>query len=214
MARPALRKLDSAIDFSAHYAEIEHLPRPLALPALFGRDALTEIEVGSGKGMFLVQSGTRWRERNWLGIELSRKYACYVAYQAARRQLRNVLVIHGDGQRLFRDYLLGDVAAAVHVYFPDPWWKKRHKKRRLLNDSFLRDVERVLRPGGTLHIWTDVREYFDATIERIGGLTLLVAATGQMEQPMDEEYRTHFERRTRQAGEQVFRAAFQKRVDL
>ena len=69
---------------------------------------------------------------------------------------------------------------AHHVYFPDPWWKSRHKKRRVLNDAFLRDVVRTLAVGGRLHFWTDVEEYFQTTLE-------LIAATVKLRGPMPVE---------------------------
>jgi tRNA (guanine-N7-)-methyltransferase len=100
----------------------------------------------------------------------------------------------------------------VHVYFPDPWWKKRHKKRRVMNADFLRDVERTLAPGGRLHFWTDVEEYFQTTLALIasavtlqGPLPVLVKLS-----VLDLEYRSLFERRTRLSVLPVYRAEFRK----
>ena len=78
------------------------------------------------------------------------------------------MVVSGDALRVFHELIPDDSLAAVHVYFPDPWWKKRHKKRRVMRESFLRDVERTLQPGGQLHFWTDVEEYFRTTLELAG----------------------------------------------
>ena len=93
-----------------------------------------------------------------------------------------------------------------------PWWKARHKKRRVINERFVRDVERVLVPDGELHFWTDVEEYFSAGLELIAAATTL---QGPIEVPEstpqhDLDFRTHFERRTRLHEEKVFRARFQK----
>ena len=85
-------------------------------------------------------------------------------------------MIRGDGLALFREWFPTASLSAVHVYFPDPWWKKRHKKRRVLNEDFLRDVQRTLVAGGRLHFWTDVEEYFQATLE-------LVAANDEAHRP-------------------------------
>ena len=63
---------------------------------------------------------------------------------------------------------------AVHVYFPDPWWKKRHRKRRVMNEGFLKNVERTLKPGRSLQFWTDVEEYFTTTLELIKNSTTLI----------------------------------------
>jgi tRNA (guanine-N7-)-methyltransferase len=102
--------------------------------------------------------------------------------------------------------------AAVHVYFPDPWWKARHKKRRVMNESFLADVHRVLVLGGSLHFWTDVEEYFQTTLELMSRVSPLVGPQPVPERTPDHDldYRTHFERRKRKAGLPIFRAEFKK----
>jgi tRNA (guanine-N7-)-methyltransferase len=121
-------------------------------------------------------------------------------------------MIHGDALALFRQWFPANGLAAVHVYFPDPWWKKRHKKRRVLNEDFLQDVERTLAPGGRLHFWTDVEEYFQATLELIPAVTKLAGplAVAETRAEHDLDYRTHFERRTRKSELPVFRVEFAK----
>ena len=101
---------------------------------------------------------------------------------------------------------------AVHVYFPDPWWKKRHKKRRVMNEEFLRDVERTLIADGRLHFWTDVEEYFQTTLALIASSTAFIGPVPVAEKPAehDLDYRTHFERRTRKSELPVYRAEFRK----
>jgi tRNA (guanine-N7-)-methyltransferase len=105
--------------------------------------------------------------------------------------------------------------AAVHVYFPDPWWKQRHKKRRVMREALVRDVERTLVVGGTLHFWTDVEEYFTSTLSLIAAETTLLGPLPVEERPAqhDLDYRTHFERRMRMNDEPVYRAVFRKAAD-
>lgn len=213
MGRRALRQSDPALDLSQHLRTLEQLPVPFDAEPIFGRVAPLEIEVGSGKGLFLASAAAAHPQRNYLGIEVVRKYARLAATRLARREFANAIVVHGDGLRLFHEMLPDRVAAAVHVYFPDPWWKKRHHKRRVMNEAFLRDVERTLQPGGSLHFWTDVQEYFQATLELIATVTTLA---GPFDVPIPEpahdlDYRTHFERRMRLHNLEVFRAEFQKR---
>jgi tRNA (guanine-N7-)-methyltransferase len=213
MARRPLRKLDPPLDLARHYREIEELPRSWDSRGLFGRDAPLEVEVGSGKGMFLVGAAATHSDRNFLGIEKALTYARYAAARLAKRGLKNAVVVHGDALRVFKELLAEHSLAAVHVYFPDPWWKKRHKKRRVLNASFLRDVERTLMVYGRLHFWTDVEEYFLTTLDVIRETTGLTGPFEVAERPPehDLDYRTHFERRTRLHGEPVYRAEFEKR---
>jgi tRNA (guanine-N7-)-methyltransferase len=211
MPRRALRKIDSALASAPYYQSAGELPRPLDPAALFPRSAPLEIEIGSGKGLFLATASARFPERNFLGVEISHKYARFAAARLAKAERRNARVIDGDAVRLMSELPAG-CAAAVHVYFPDPWWKQRHKKRRVMNEPLLRDVERVLLPRGVLHFWTDVEEYFVATLELIRAATGLFGPSDVPESPAehDLDYRTHFERRMRQSGLPVYRAQFCK----
>jgi tRNA (guanine-N7-)-methyltransferase len=149
---------------------------------------------------------------NFFGVEIATKYARFAAARLAKRELANAVMLHGDGQRLFAELLPDDSVAAVHVYFPDPWWKKRHHKRRIMNSRFVKDVERRLMPGGSLHYWTDVEERYRETLEVLAENTQLSGPLEVIERPAehDLDYRTHFERRMRLNELPVFRAEFRK----
>jgi tRNA (guanine-N7-)-methyltransferase len=179
---------------------------------MFDRVARLEIEVGSGKGLFLVNASGENPDRNFLGCEISRKYARFAAARLVRAQRANAIVLHGDARELFHDVLPDSCAAAAHVYFPDPWWKKRHMRRRLLNGPFLMDLERTLEPGGILHFWSDVEEYFRGTLELIAESTKLAGPFDVAERPAEDDmdYRTHFERRMRLHEVPVYRAEFRR----
>jgi len=213
MGRRALRKVDPSLDLSAHLRTFDELPRPWRPEALFGRRAPLEVEVGSGKGLFLRSAAAGRPGTDFLGIELAGKYARFAAAALAKRNLQNAVVVVADALRVFAEVLPDASIEAVHVYFPDPWWKKRHKKRRLMRESFVRDVERTLRSGGLLHFWTDVEEYFHASLELLAAHTRLEGPLDVPESPAehDMDYRTHFERRVRLHEEAVYRAEFRKR---
>lgn len=212
MPRRALRKIDAGIDLARHLRRFEELPIPWRGGMIFGREAPLEVEVGSGKGLFLTSAAAAMPERDFVGIELAGKYARFAAARLLKRGLTNACVIEGDGPRVFSERLPDASLAAVHVYFPDPWWKARHKKRRLMTAAFLGNVERTLAEGGRLHFWTDVREYFETTLELVHSSTRLAGPFDVPERPPehDLDYRTNFERRTRLAGEPVYRAEFVK----
>jgi tRNA (guanine-N7-)-methyltransferase len=212
MGRRALRKIDPAIDLTGYFRTFDQLPRPWDAAALFGRAAPLEMEVGSGKGLFLRSAAAARPEANFLGVEVVRKYAEFAAAGLAKAGLCNALVIHADALRVFGELIPDNSLAAVHVYFPDPWWKKRHRKRRVMRESFVRDVERTLRAGGSLHFWTDVEEYFQTSLELLAAHTTLLGPLPVPELPAEHDmaYRTHFERRVRLASEPVFRAEFRK----
>jgi tRNA (guanine-N7-)-methyltransferase len=212
MGRRVLRKIDPGLDLSRHLKTWDELPQPWNAAQIFGRDAPLEVEVGSGKGLFLQSAAAAAPAHNFLGVEIATKYAHFAAARLARQALPNTVVVHGDAQRLFAELLPDDSLAAVHVYFPDPWWKKRHHKRRVLNEQFVQNVARTLASGGALHFWTDVEERFNATLELIAAETRLI---GPLEVAVrcaehDLDYRTHFERRTRLSERPVYRAEFRK----
>src|SRR5262249_17993011 len=100
---------------------------------------------------------------------------------------------------------------AVHVYFPDPWWKQRHKKRRVFADSLIADIERTLKPGGELRIASDVEEYFGVITTLVSGrgrfLAQIVSEPEAPEHALD--YPTNFERNYRIQGRSLFRASYQ-----
>lgn len=212
MGRRALRKIDPALDLSGHFRLAEELPERFDPAALFSRQAPLEVEVGSGKGLFLASASGERPEHNFLGIEVAQKYAKFAAARLVRLQRTNALMVAGDALALFRDWVPDGSLAAVHVYFPDPWWKKRHRRRRVLNEVFLRDVERTLVAGGSLHFWTDVEEYYQSTLELIAEVTTLRGPLAVEPRPAehDLDYHTHFERRTRLNEQPVYRSEFRK----
>ena len=212
MGRRALRKLDPKLDLSRHLLILKEMTPPLDTTALFGREAPLELEMGSGKGLFLSAAAAARPERNFLGVELAAKYAAHCASRLVRKGLTNAAMVSGDGLRLFHEFIADASVDDVHVYFPDPWWKARHRKRRVLNEPFLADVLRVLKPGGRMHFWTDVQEYYESTLELMARVSPLVGPLPVEESPSehDLDYRTHFERRTRKNEEPVYRSQFVK----
>jgi len=210
MGRRALRKIEPTLDLTNHLCTVDELPRPFQAAVQFGRELPLEVEVGSGKGLFIQNAAESHPDRCYLGIEVMRKYARFCAARLARRKLQNALMVQGDGLRVFHENLLDQSVAAVHVYFPDPWWKKRHKKRRVMNEQLLADIQRVLIPGGRLHFWTDVAEYYETSLELIADETSLIGPLPVQERPAtdDLDYQTHFERRTRLHAQPVYRAEF------
>ena len=148
------------IDTTPFTLELPELEAPVSWPAVFGNDQPVELEVGLGQGAVPGQRGDGQPGHNFLGIELSRKYARLAAERVAKRNLTNVRVVAGDARLFLARYVPPASLRAVHVYFPDPWWKKRHKKRRVFAEPLVADIERGLEPGGDLQVATDVEEYF------------------------------------------------------
>ncbi|MFM8705257.1 MAG: tRNA (guanine(46)-N(7))-methyltransferase TrmB, partial [Planctomycetia bacterium] len=212
MPRRPPRKPDPSLDLSGHLLELAALPVPLDPAGLFPSAAPVEMEVGSGKGLFLATASAARPDLNLLGVEISGGYARLCAGRLAAQRAANARVIHGDATYLASSLLADACLAGIHVYFPDPWWKARPRKRRVLSDTFLAHAGRVLVRGGHLHIWTDVEEYFYEALAAAAGTGLFAPAQTVAARPAahDLDYRPHFERRTRLAGAPVWRALLER----
>jgi tRNA (guanine-N7-)-methyltransferase len=212
MARRSVKSISEDVNLSGVLKLPEELPNPLTSESLFGNAAPLELEIGSGKGMFIRKAADQFPQHNFLGIEIGKKFARLCASRLANREQHNAVMVCGDATAVLHENIPDASLEAVHVYFPDPWWKRAHRKRRVLRTEVLKLIEQKLRSGGTLHFWTDVEEYFQSTLTLLAAETQL---TGPLEVPEKQaedadDYRTHFERRTRLHGEPVFRCEFRK----
>lgn len=171
-----------------------------------------ELEVGSGKGLFLQQAAEERPQHNFIGIELSGKFANRAADRLARHTLTNVQMLRGDAEAFLLKVVPDQSVAAVHVYFPDPWWRRKHKKRRVLNDDTLAAIERILVPNGQFHFWTDVLDYYELICRHVIECMTLDGPryVPQRAAQHDLDYTTHFERRARRNHQPIYRAVFGK----
>jgi tRNA (guanine-N7-)-methyltransferase len=199
---------------SAGAIELEILPGrvegPLDPAALFGRKAPLEIEIGIGKGRFILEEAALRPATDFLGLEWSLKHLRLAKERAAKRGLTNVRFHRADAKHVLADLLPSLSAERVHVYCPDPWPKTRHHKRRLFDAATTRHLERVLRPGGFLHVSTDVRDYFEVIVATVAGATALRPAEDPLFPAGDGDGKTNYETKYLLAGRRIHRAAFQK----
>lgn len=135
---------------------------------VFGRDCPVHIEVGVGKGTFLLNQAKIAGDVNFLGIEWARKYYRYALDRIGRWGLGNVRIIRTDAASFVAEHVADESVECFHIYFPDPWPKKRHHKRRFVSPANLEQVLRCLKTGGQLRIATDHAEYFEVMQEVIG----------------------------------------------
>lgn len=131
------------------------------LQSLFSQEAPVEMEVGSGKGTFLVNQAQAHPDVNYLGIEWANKYYKYSVDRIRRWNLVNVRILRADARDFIGHCLAGESVRALHVYFPDPWPKKRHHKRRFFTVANVQRTLRCLAVGGELRTATDHAEYFE-----------------------------------------------------
>jgi tRNA (guanine-N7-)-methyltransferase len=125
---------------------------------IFGVSDQIEMEIGFGRGLFLRQRTLAAPEVRLLGLEIKNKLAYRVSQQCQRLGLSRVRVMAGDARKVLPNVTPDSALSRVFLHFPDPWWKKRHAKRRLLDEDLLDQLARLLKPGGELFIQTDVEE--------------------------------------------------------
>jgi tRNA (guanine-N7-)-methyltransferase len=188
------------------------LQEPLEWSQIAPSQSPVELEIGSGKGHFLQTAAQQRPAHFFVGIELAAKFANQAADRLNRQSLPNAVIYRGDAQSFLQKIVPDAGLMAIHVYFPDPWWRNRHKKRRVLNEQALQDIYRTLQPGGRLHFWTDVLDYYEHICGQIMELTPLTGPgfVPQRAAMHSMDYTTHFERRARNHGQAVYRATFDK----
>jgi tRNA (guanine-N7-)-methyltransferase len=135
---------------------------------VFGRDGPVHIEAGAGKGTFLLNQAKTHSDVNFLGIEWARKYYRYAVDRIGRWGFTNVRIIRTEAASFIAHFVPDDSVECFHIYFPDPWPKKSHHKRRFLCPANLEQLLRCLKTGGQLRIATDHAEYFEVIEKLIG----------------------------------------------
>lgn len=156
--------------------DLETLPKPIDWAALFANDHPVEIEIGSGKGTFLADQARSRPEANFLGIEWARWFWRYASDRLRRNGLANARAVRAEASYFLDEHVPAASVAALHVYFPDPWPKARHHRRRLIAPSFMPKAARVLAPGARLQVVTDHAEYWEqieATVRSADGFEVV-----------------------------------------
>jgi len=175
----------------------------IELGSLFVRDAPLELEIGAGRGDFVIDRAAALPERNFLAVELAASIAQLMALRVARRGLANLRVVRMDARTLVNLMLPDRSLAACHIYFPDPWPKERHSKHRLFTAAFISTLSRKLASGAPLFIATDVRPYAEK-------IFAMAEAAGMRAQPLPVPGAngTGFARKFMAAGIAVYARAY------
>jgi tRNA (guanine-N7-)-methyltransferase len=145
--------------------DVDALPRPLNFSELYDNANPVELEIGMGKATFLTEQAKARPEVNFFGIEWQRWYWRYASDRLRRNGCTNARTVRAEASFFLEEFVPLDSIAVLHIYFPDPWPKARHHKRRLIQSKFLPLVRRVLTPGGRLQVVTDHRGYWEENIE-------------------------------------------------
>jgi tRNA (guanine-N7-)-methyltransferase len=145
--------------------DVDKLPKPVRWPELFGNDRSVELEIGSGKGTFLTDQAKARPEVNFFGIEWANFFWKYASDRLRRNNCMNARTVRAEASFFLNEFVEPASLSVLHIYFPDPWPKARHHKRRLIQPKFMPLVQRVLVPGGRLQVVTDHQGYWEENIE-------------------------------------------------
>lgn len=177
----------------------------LDLERLFGRDAPTVLEIGFGNGESLTQQAAERPDANFLGIEVHEPGIGHCLIRVRELGLENLRLVRHDAVEILAHSLPPDSLQRINLYFPDPWPKKRHHKRRIVQPGFLDLCARALRPGGTLHIatdWLDYALHIDAVVSADPAFRRASFREHGGDAPLDRP-RTKFEQRGLSRGHRI-----------
>jgi tRNA (guanine-N7-)-methyltransferase len=187
--------------------------QPFDFAAMFGREAPVVFEVGFGNGESLVALAAAHPERNFVGLEVHPPGVGHLLLQCETAQLANVRIVCDDAVDVLQRRVADATLDELLLYFPDPWPKKRHHKRRIVQPAFVALVARKLKPGGVLRMATDWQPYAEHMLAIAGQCDGLVntAADGLYVERPDSRPLTRFERRGQRLGHGVWDLAFVRR---
>jgi len=173
---------------------------------IFGNANPVVMEIGSGKGRFLIATATERRDLNVIGIEKSLHYHRVISERVEKRHLTNVRLINHDAFLVLQKMVPDASIAEVHIYFPDPWPRPKEQKRRIVRVEVLREIRRVLVDGGSGIYVTDHKEYFEKAAPLI---EQFFRAERRVPGPGDPP-RTNYEAKYREEGRDIYEVRFWK----
>ena len=186
----------------------------LDLDRLFGHQAAHTLEIGFGNGASLATMAEQEPDTDFIGIEVHRPGVGHLLLELERRRLKNVRILCADAMLVLRDCLPDCSLDRVLLFFPDPWPKKRHHKRRIVQPVFIDLLARKLKPGGILHMATDWENYAEQMLAVMEKADAFRNCAGQRRYSHRPAYRpvTRFEQRGQQLGHGVWDLLFEKTV--
>jgi tRNA (guanine-N7-)-methyltransferase len=184
----------------------------LDLPTLFGRDAPRTLEIGFGNGDSLVALAVAHPDRDYLGIEVHRPGVGHLMLMCEAERLRNVRIVCRDAVEVLERRIADGTLDEVLLYFPDPWHKKRHHKRRIVQPAFVDLVVRKLGSRGVFRMATDWQDYAEHMLATVGACAALrnESSGGDYVPRPDSRPLTRFEQRGHRLGHGVWDLAFRK----
>jgi tRNA (guanine-N7-)-methyltransferase len=183
---------------------------PIFMDELFGRDAPRYIEIGFGMGTSLIEMAETHPEHDYLGIEVHRPGVGSLLASLHDKGLTNLRVINDDAVKVLAEHIPADSMDGAMLFFPDPWQKKKHHKRRILQVPFIQSVMRCLKQGGVFHLATDWEDYAQQMLETLTATEGLVNSVNEGYASRGQRPMTKYERRGLRLGHEVHDLIFIK----
>ncbi|CAH1904269.1 tRNA m(7)G46 methyltransferase [Candidatus Nitrotoga sp. HW29] len=189
---------------------IPYFPQPLDLENVFGRSATQILEIGFGMGETTAAIAQSHPQNDYLALEVHTPGVGSLLKQIEESGLKNIRIIQHDAVEVLRDMLADDVLDGVHIFFPDPWHKARHNKRRLIQPPFVAQLVKKIKPGGYIHVATDWQDYAEQVLTVLSGEKSLGNTAADYAPRPAYRPLTKFEQRGLRLGHGVWDLVFKK----
>lgn len=203
-----------AIDTLQPRYGIPYVARPLDLAQAFGRTAPVILEIGFGMGDSTAVIAQAHPENDYLALEVHTPGVGNLLKLIDSENLKNVRIMQHDAVEVLRDMIADGTLDGVHIFFPDPWHKARHNKRRLIQAPFIAKLAQKLKPGGYIHVATDWQDYAEQVLRVLSEEPLLENTAADYAPRPDYRPLTKFEQRGLRLGHGVWDLVFRRKKDL
>ncbi len=184
---------------------------PINLQNIFQRDAKTNLEIGFGSGYSLLEMAKAFPQENFIGIETHLPGVGSLLLGIEAAELKNIRVYHADAVEVLQQCIPENTLDVIQIFFPDPWPKRKHHKRRLIQENFVRQILTRLKPHGTIHLATDWQHYAEHMMTVLSAISELKNASGDgkyAERSSQRPVITKFEQRGKQCGRDIWELQF------
>ncbi len=184
--------------------------QPIDFVSAFGRDAPVYLEVGFGMGQSLLEIARKHPQHNYLGLEVHPPGVGHLLYQIEELGLNNLRVINQDATEILQQRIPDQSLDGLYLFFPDPWHKKKHHKRRIVRPAFVAQVARILKPGGLFHIATDWGDYAEHILEVMQTTSVFESVSPADFSDRDDRPVTKYEQRALRLGHRIYDLLYRK----
>lgn len=193
---------------------IDYLPEQLDLASVFGNANNVIIEIGFGNGESLLEQAKRHPDQNFIGIEVHGPGVGHLMHLAHEAGLTNLRVMRHDAVEVLRHQIPANSISRVQLFFPDPWHKKKHNKRRIVKPEFIAMIEQSLETGGIFHLATDWEDYAIQMLSQMEAESGFVnqSGAGCYASTQGERTETRFEKRGKRLGHGVWDLMYAKKA--